>query len=235
MRIITTSVIIASLFFLMSCESVQYVKNEISGDAKPEGGVQEQVPPTMTFNTSAQSLRKAVLEVLDEQNYDYEENPSTGIIKTEPKPVSDTSKFGFFGAHYYAKIFIKLEGSKVSYRAKFDKKSNVTTPEQNIEYPEKENEIRKQFFDALAKKVGRNVGSSPSSAASEKDSQAQKQSSEFSVIDVQKRLNDLGYNPGPIDGKFGKKTADAIKKFQEENNLAPTGTINNETVLKLRN
>jgi hypothetical protein len=189
----------------------------------------------MTFNTSAQSLRKAVLEVLEEQHYDYEENPSTGIIKTEAKPVSDTSKFGFLGAHYYAKLSIKLEGSKVTYRAKFDKKSNVTMPEQNIEYPEKENELRKQFFEAVGKKVGQSIGPSPSKAASEKDSQTHKQSSEISVIDVQKRLNELGYNPGPIDGKFGKKTAEALKKFQEENNLAPTGTINNETVLKLRN
>ncbi|MFZ2171415.1 MAG: hypothetical protein WAW61_17475, partial [Methylococcaceae bacterium] len=101
-----------------------------------------------------QSLRGATLEVLDEQGYVYEENTSTGTIKTESKLLTDTSKFAFTGATYSAKLFIKLEGTKVSYRAKFDKASNLTMGGQNIEFPEKENEMRKAFFDALVKKLG---------------------------------------------------------------------------------
>jgi hypothetical protein len=147
--------LIAILFLLMSgCESVRYVKSELTGTAKPEGGIQESIPISKTYNVSAQTLRRATFEVLDEQGYVYDENTSTGTIKTEPKLISDTSKFAFHGAYYSAKLFIKLEGAKVSYRAKFDKKSNLTMGEENVEYPEKENELRKTFFDALTQKLG---------------------------------------------------------------------------------
>ena len=138
---------------LVGCESVRYVKSELSGTAKPEGGTQEVVSPSRTYNATPQVLRRAVLAVLGEQGYVYEDASSTGAIKTEPKSLTDTSKFGFAGATYHAKLFITFDGSVVTYRAKFDKKSNITMPELNVEFPEKENELRKDFFAALDKRL----------------------------------------------------------------------------------
>ncbi len=43
------------------------------------------------------------------------------------------------------------------------------------------------------------------------------------VREIQRRLNKLGYNPGPSDGLYGKKTKDAIQAFQKKNNLKPDG------------
>lgn len=145
---------VVTLFTLTACESVSYVKDELTGKAKPTGGVQEQVPASKTYKASFQALRRATLEILDEQGYVYDENPSTNTIKTEPKLLTDQSKVMFVGASYSAKLFIKLEGSTITYRAKFDKKSTLTMGEQNIEFPEKENELRKDFFAALDKKLG---------------------------------------------------------------------------------
>lgn len=54
------------------------------------------------------------------------------------------------------------------------------------------------------------------------------------VAEIQKRLRDLGYSPGPADGKMGKGTIEALKKFQQDNNLAITGQADGETVDKLR-
>jgi hypothetical protein len=42
---------------------------------------------------------------------------------------------------------------------------------------------------------------------------------------VQKRLKELGYDPGPIDGKSGTKTVKAIKAFQVANGLAADGRV----------
>lgn len=53
------------------------------------------------------------------------------------------------------------------------------------------------------------------------------------VHSVQKRLVELGYDPGPVDGIMGKKTKNALKGFQKDNNLTPTGTLNKETMEKL--
>lgn len=154
MKVTAYSLIAISFLMIGGCESVQYVKSELTGTAKPEGGIKESIPPSKTYKVSAKALRRATLEVLDEQGYIYEENTSTGTIKTEPKLLTDTSKFSFTGATYSAKLFIKLEGTKISYRAKFDKKSNLTMGEQNIEFPEKENELRRAFFAALGNKLG---------------------------------------------------------------------------------
>lgn len=139
---------------LIGCETATYVTSEVTGTAKPTGGIQQSVPVTRSFKGSSGAVRNAVLEVLDEQGYVYEENPSTSTIKTEPKLLTDQNKVMFMGASYSAKVFIKLKGSAVTFKAKFDKKSNLTAGEENIEYPEKENELRKKFFDALGSRLG---------------------------------------------------------------------------------
>jgi uncharacterized membrane protein len=50
---------------------------------------------------------------------------------------------------------------------------------------------------------------------------------------VQKRLKMLGYDPGQIDGLWGKKTQRAIEKFQRKNSLPVTGEIDEQTKDKL--
>ncbi len=42
---------------------------------------------------------------------------------------------------------------------------------------------------------------------------------------VQRRLNGLGYEAGPIDGVFGRKTRSAIAEFQSDHSVAPSGEI----------
>lgn len=53
------------------------------------------------------------------------------------------------------------------------------------------------------------------------------------VYDAQKRLTELEYNPGPIDGAWGKKTEAALKQFQTDQGLAVTGKLDEETIQKL--
>lgn len=43
------------------------------------------------------------------------------------------------------------------------------------------------------------------------------------VTDLQRRLSNLGYYQGPIDGDFGAGTRDAVIQFQRQNGLAPDG------------
>ena len=42
-----------------------------------------------------------------------------------------------------------------------------------------------------------------------------------------------GYNPGPVDGVWGKKTESALKKFQQDNGLSVTGKLDEKTQKKL--
>ena len=47
--------------------------------------------------------------------------------------------------------------------------------------------------------------------------------------DVQRALVRAGFDPGPVDGRFGKKTKRAIKNFQKKNNLKADGVIGEKT------
>lgn len=55
-----------------------------------------------------------------------------------------------------------------------------------------------------------------------------------SVKAVQKALRDAGYDPGPVDGRPGKKTKSAIKEFQRRNNLRADGIVGEKTWSMLR-
>lgn len=46
---------------------------------------------------------------------------------------------------------------------------------------------------------------------------------------VQSRLRNLGYRPGPADGKFGPHTARALAKFQQDHGLPMTGVCDADT------
>ena len=50
-----------------------------------------------------------------------------------------------------------------------------------------------------------------------------------SVQDVQKALIKAGFDPGPADGRVGKKTKKAIKAFQKKNSLTPDGVVGEKT------
>lgn len=54
------------------------------------------------------------------------------------------------------------------------------------------------------------------------------------VKDAQRLLKEKGYNPGELDGIFGKKTEIASKNFKQDNGLRyDTGTIGKKTAEKL--
>lgn len=53
------------------------------------------------------------------------------------------------------------------------------------------------------------------------------------VYQAQVKLSNLGYNPGPSDGLWGKNTSSAIKRFQSAQGLSITGRLDQKTKRKL--
>lgn len=64
--------------------------------------------------------------------------------------------------------------------------------------------------------------SSTSEQSSQTSQSSQPQKSEL-ITEIQKNLNALGYKTGLADGVMGKKTEQAISKFQMDNGLTVTG------------
>jgi len=50
-----------------------------------------------------------------------------------------------------------------------------------------------------------------------------------SIRKVQAALKAKGHNPGRIDGLMGRRTRAAIRAFQEQNSLSPSGILDDQT------
>ena len=55
-----------------------------------------------------------------------------------------------------------------------------------------------------------------------------------SAMDVQQSLLKAGFDPGPADGRLGKKTRKAIKAFQRKHHLTVDGVVGDKTWSVLR-
>jgi peptidoglycan hydrolase-like protein with peptidoglycan-binding domain len=53
------------------------------------------------------------------------------------------------------------------------------------------------------------------------------------VREAQQKLNDAGYRAGNADGKIGPKTRSAIRKYQRDQSLAETGSLDESTLSHL--
>lgn len=53
------------------------------------------------------------------------------------------------------------------------------------------------------------------------------------VLETQKQLSRLGYNPGPLDGLMGKKTRQAIMAFQRKHGQPVTGKASEKLLQQL--
>ena len=54
-------------------------------------------------------------------------------------------------------------------------------------------------------------------------------SQQADVRQVQERLKDAGFNPGPVDGQFGPQTREALKEYQKAHGLPQTGQLDEPT------
>jgi peptidoglycan hydrolase-like protein with peptidoglycan-binding domain len=53
------------------------------------------------------------------------------------------------------------------------------------------------------------------------------------IHQIQQSLNDKGFGVGVVDGEWGPRTEDALKKFQGSNNMPSSGQLNANTVTAL--
>lgn len=57
--------------------------------------------------------------------------------------------------------------------------------------------------------------------------------SQPTILEIQKNLQSLGFDPGPVDGQWGRKTMEALKAFQQSNDLVSDGVFGPATLSKL--
>jgi peptidoglycan hydrolase-like protein with peptidoglycan-binding domain len=53
------------------------------------------------------------------------------------------------------------------------------------------------------------------------------------LMEAQKKLNQEGFDAGRVDGRWGPKTAEAVRSFQAKNNLPATARLDEQTLADL--
>ena len=93
---------------------------------------------------------------------------------------------------------------------------------------------QQQREDSLKAEKARKSGEMGTPASTSPDSSGTlPANSSNSVQGVQAALKANGHDPGPIDGVMGRRTQDALRAYQTEQQLKATGRIDQETLDKL--
>ena len=74
----------------------------------------------------------------------------------------------------------------------------------------------------------------PSVSSGASTSSAPKTPNAQNTIEAQQLLTDLGYDPGPVDGDYGRRTAEAVNTFQRDVGITPNGWIDEDLLSALR-
>jgi peptidoglycan hydrolase-like protein with peptidoglycan-binding domain len=76
--------------------------------------------------------------------------------------------------------------------------------------------------------------SNPSASPSASASSAPKKPNAQHTSEAQQLLKDFGYDPGPADGDYGRRTADAVKAFQRDVGITQDGWIDEDLLSIMR-
>ena len=76
--------------------------------------------------------------------------------------------------------------------------------------------------------------SNQSSSAGQSNNLTRNKVAAQQIREAQHLLTELGYDPGPVDGGYGRRTADAVKTFQRDIGSVQNGEINDELLALMR-
>jgi len=76
---------------------------------------------------------------------------------------------------------------------------------------------------------GTDANGNPPTSRSSSSAPGSGAASDESVRNTQLALNSQGYDAGAVDGRWGPNTQSALRRFQADRGLAPTGLLDDET------
>jgi peptidoglycan hydrolase-like protein with peptidoglycan-binding domain len=110
-------------------------------------------------------------------------------------------------------------------------KPAVTQP--NIPRPEENSQVAQNTLPASSSEPDRQRGSTSDLSGAAYTSPPQRINKRLVVAEVQRQLMSRGYYQGSVDGRSGRRTALAMRAFQLQSGLPPTGRLDISTLQTL--
>lgn len=196
-------------------------------------------PEIYKFNANYNNLWRATVQALSEEDVVKSIDKSSGIIVTEYGTIDNKENSLFtvyFGAktykYSYSVNFLSLVSENTKMKVSVNLMNNqfaILNREQEI--PSVENYLRKKLYQKICFYLNpeSNQCDAICSADNHSISSYSTPKPTHPLEIVQQQLQQLGYDPGPVDGLMGRKTKDAISRFQKDNALSVTGQADEKT------
>ena len=110
-----------------------------------------------------------------------------------------------------------------------DANAQITAMQTQLQAKDQEIQDLRYQLDSRQQSLSNNFSSGGSS-----DKKNMLRAAGVTPIELQKALLRAGYDPGPVDGRLGKKTRSAVKAFQKKNGLTADGVVGEKTWATLK-
>jgi len=227
-------IMLASQFFNGCAETnIQHISSAV------------RLPESNNLHASYSEVWRATIHALSENEIIKIMDENVGTAVTEYRTVDnielDALKTALFGKTF--KYSYTLNLSRVN-EAKTLVKIKVNLLSQQFGFYERgqsnlelESYLRKKLFSRIQNKLRSDKSKSRGKVSSYNHEHQYPPSagkipslSDSLVKRIQQSLLAANYNPGPVDGIMGDKTRKALRNYQKDNQLAVTGSIDDDTI-----
>jgi peptidoglycan hydrolase-like protein with peptidoglycan-binding domain len=108
--------------------------------------------------------------------------------------------------------------------------SKPAVTQSNLPRPEDNSQVTQNSTAGLPSELDRRLEANPPFAGAPNQSAPRRISARAAVAEVQRQLMSHGYYQGRIDGRPGRRTAFALRAFQFQSGLPPTGHLDTTTL-----
>lgn len=148
---------------LVLCSCTPDTISELRGTAKADIArpdlAQQQVPESKVYKASQEQIVDAVKRCLKDDGIMYQSSQEGKTVSIVSEEVSiqqvSTMRMMFGGSNYTARYMIDVEpDGLVTFRSRIDKSLSGLINTKGVKDPEKEKELRADFFQKLDRKLG---------------------------------------------------------------------------------
>lgn len=183
--------------------------------------------PGQDINRLMIAVRRSVIETTKSRQVPWEHSSLTGSFYFKPPDPQSATAASVRNEELTAKA--QLAALEVTFWKSVEGSSNPRLFESYL------NRYPKGTFSELARLKIEELSAPAKTAPAPQADDSEAVGKGDLAKELQERLYELNYDPGPLDGQIGERTREAVREFQAQSQLDKTGTATLGLLRRLRN